>query len=100
MAGLLMCRQGLERHPPGSDRVTKRQLAKRVNAPTVPSHPGRYTKRPPGPGAPPHRGQPAVEFAATTRAAGPGEERAPRELRHSFVSILSVNDVRIEAPAT
>ena len=36
------------------------------------------------------------EFAAITRAAGLGEEWAPRELRHSFVSILSAHGVRIE----
>ncbi|HEY2307394.1 MAG TPA: site-specific integrase [Streptosporangiaceae bacterium] len=36
------------------------------------------------------------EFAAITKAAGLGEEWAPRELRHSFVSILSAHGVRIE----
>ena len=36
------------------------------------------------------------EFAAITKAAGLGEEWAPRELRHSFVSILSASGVRIE----
>jgi len=36
------------------------------------------------------------EFAVITRAAGLGEEWAPRELRHSFVSILSASGVRIE----
>jgi hypothetical protein len=40
------------------------------------------------------------EFAAITRPAGLGEEWAPRELRHSFVSILSANGVRIEDSAT
>jgi integrase len=36
------------------------------------------------------------EFAALTRAAGLGERWTPRELRHSFVSILSASGVRIE----
>ena len=36
------------------------------------------------------------EFAAITKAAGLGEEWAPRELRHSFVPILSAHGVRIE----
>ncbi|HEV2452070.1 MAG TPA: site-specific integrase [Streptosporangiaceae bacterium] len=36
------------------------------------------------------------EFAAITKAAGLGEQWAPRELRHSFVSILSASGVRIE----
>jgi integrase len=36
------------------------------------------------------------EFAVITKAAGLGEEWAPRELRHSFVSILSASGVRIE----
>ena len=36
------------------------------------------------------------EFAAITKAAGLGKERAPREVRHSFVSILSAHGVRIE----
>jgi len=36
------------------------------------------------------------EFAVITRAAGLGEAWAPRELRHSFVSILSASGVRIE----
>ena len=36
------------------------------------------------------------EFAVITKAAGLGEQWAPRELRHSFVSILSASGVRIE----
>jgi integrase len=36
------------------------------------------------------------EFAVITKAAGLGEDWAPRELRHSFVSILSASGVRIE----
>jgi integrase len=36
------------------------------------------------------------EFAAIIKAAGLREEWAPRELRHSFVSILSAHGVRIE----
>ncbi len=35
-------------------------------------------------------------FRAITRAAGIGEDWTPRELRHSFVSILSANGVSIE----
>jgi excisionase family DNA binding protein len=47
-------------------------------------------------GAPLDRWQVRREFAVITRAAGLGEEWAPRELRHSFVSILSASGVRIE----
>ena len=36
------------------------------------------------------------EFAAMTEAAGLGEDWAPRELRHSFVSILSASAVPLE----
>ncbi len=36
------------------------------------------------------------EFQKITRAARLGEARTHRELRHSFVSILSANDVRLE----
>ncbi|MGO9779911.1 MAG: site-specific integrase [Streptosporangiaceae bacterium] len=36
------------------------------------------------------------EFQKITRAARLGEARTPRELRHSSVSILSANDVRLE----
>jgi integrase len=36
------------------------------------------------------------EFGTLTKAAGIGEDWTPRELRHSFVSILSANGVRIE----
>ena len=47
-------------------------------------------------GAPLDRWQVRREFAVITKAAGLGEEWAPRELRHSFVSILSAHGVRIE----
>ena len=47
-------------------------------------------------GTPLDRWQVRREFAAITQAAGLGEEWAPRELRHSFVSILSASGVRIE----
>jgi integrase len=36
------------------------------------------------------------EFAVITKAAGLGEDWTPRELRHSFVSILSASGTRIE----
>ena len=36
------------------------------------------------------------EFAVITKAAGMGEDWTPRELRHSFVSILSASGTRIE----
>jgi integrase len=35
-------------------------------------------------------------FRAVTKAAGLGEEWTPRELRHTFVSLLSANDVNLE----
>jgi integrase len=38
-------------------------------------------------------------FKAITKAAGLGEDWTPRELRHTFVSILSANEVSIEAIA-
>lgn len=47
-------------------------------------------------GTPLDRWQVRREFAVITRAAGLGEQWAPRELRHSFVSILSAHGVRIE----
>lgn len=47
-------------------------------------------------GTPLDRWQVRREFAVITKAAGLGEEWAPRELRHSFVSILSASGVRIE----
>lgn len=47
-------------------------------------------------GTPLDRWQVHREFAAITKAAGLGEEWASRELRHSFVSILSAHGVRIE----
>jgi integrase len=47
-------------------------------------------------GTPLDRWQVRREFAVITRAAGLGERWAPRELRHSFVSILSASGVRIE----
>jgi site-specific recombinase XerD len=47
-------------------------------------------------GTPLDRWQVRREFAAITRAAGLGDQWAPRELRHSFVSILSASGMRIE----
>lgn len=47
-------------------------------------------------GTPLDRWQVRREFAVITKAAGLGEQWAPRELRHSFVSILSAHGVRIE----
>ena len=38
-------------------------------------------------------------FKAITKAAGLGEDWTPRELRHTFVSILSANEVSIESIA-
>jgi integrase len=35
-------------------------------------------------------------FRSITKAAGVGEDWTPRELRHTFVSIMSDNDVPIE----
>ena len=99
MAGLVMCRQGLERRLPGSDRVTEcvaGQAGERSNTTVTP---GWYTERLPALGA--ALGPLAVrrEFAAIARAAGLGEW-ASRELRQSFVSTLSANGVRIEDSAT
>jgi len=36
-------------------------------------------------------------FRAITKAAGLGQDWTPRELRHTFVSLLSANDVSLEA---
>jgi site-specific recombinase XerD len=47
-------------------------------------------------GIPPDRWQVRREFAVIAKEAGLGQEWAPRELRHSFVSILSASGVRIE----
>ena len=47
-------------------------------------------------GSPLDRWQVRREFAVITMAAGLGDQWAPRELRHSFVSILSAHGVRIE----
>jgi integrase len=47
-------------------------------------------------GTPLDRWQVRREFAVITVAAGLGEQWVPRELRHSFVSILSAHGVRIE----
>jgi len=47
-------------------------------------------------GTPLDRWQVRREFAVITMAAGLGDQWAPRELRHSFVSILSASGVRIE----
>jgi site-specific recombinase XerD len=35
-------------------------------------------------------------FRAIIKAAGLGQEWTPRELRHTFVSLLSANDVNLE----
>jgi integrase len=47
-------------------------------------------------GTPLDRWQARREFAIITKAAGLGEGWTPRELRHSFVSILSASDVPLE----
>lgn len=47
-------------------------------------------------GSPLDRWQVLREFAVITTAAGLGDQWAPRELRHSFVSILSAHGVRLE----
>jgi site-specific recombinase XerD len=47
-------------------------------------------------GIPLDRWQVRREFAVITKEAGLGEEWAPSELRHSFVSILSASGARIE----
>ena len=47
-------------------------------------------------GTPLDRWQVRREFAEITKAAGLGEDWIPRELRHSFVSILSASDVPLE----
>lgn len=47
-------------------------------------------------GTPLDRWQVRRAFTAITKAAGVGENWVPRELRHSFFSILSAEGVRIE----
>ena len=47
-------------------------------------------------GTPLDRWQVRKEFGKITTAAQLGEAWTPRELRHSFVSILSAHDVRLE----
>jgi integrase len=47
-------------------------------------------------GTPLDRWQVRRDFAEITKAAGLGEDWIPRELRHSFVSILSASDVPLE----
>jgi integrase len=47
-------------------------------------------------GAPLDRWQVRRELGQITKAAGLGEQWTPRELRHSFVSILSASDVPLE----
>jgi integrase len=47
-------------------------------------------------GTPLDRWQVRREFATITRVAGLGEAGTPRERRHSFVSILSANDMPLE----
>ncbi len=50
-------------------------------------------------GTPPSAGNVRRSFRAITKAAGIGQDWTPRELRHSFVSIMSDNGVRLEAIA-
>ena len=47
-------------------------------------------------GTPLNRWHVRKEFQKITKAARLGGECTPRELRHSFVSILSAHDVRLE----
>ena len=47
-------------------------------------------------GTPLDRWQVRKEFQKIAKAAWLGGARTPRELRHSFVSILSAHDVRLE----
>jgi integrase len=49
-----------------------------------------------GDGAPLDRWHVRKDFQKITSAAGFGGAWTPRELRHSFVSILSAHDVRLE----
>ena len=51
-------------------------------------------------GTPLSAGNVRRSFRAITKAAGIGEDWTPRELRHSFVSIMSDNGVRAEAMDT
>jgi hypothetical protein len=57
MAGLVMCRQGLERRPPGSDRVTKCAAGQTGECSNNTVTPRWYTERLPGLGAPLDRWQ-------------------------------------------
>ncbi|MQA84584.1 MAG: tyrosine-type recombinase/integrase [Streptosporangiales bacterium] len=47
-------------------------------------------------GSPMDRWQVRREFRKIAKAAGIGEDWTPRELRHSFVSLLSAHDVALE----
>ena len=38
-------------------------------------------------------------FRLITKKAGPGEDRAPREMRHTFVSVMSASGVPVESIA-
>jgi integrase len=78
--------------PEGQDR--KRQAAERLRAGEAwQDHDLVFCR---ADGTPLDRWQVRREFAEITKAAGLGEDWAPRELRHSFVSILSASDVPLE----
>jgi integrase len=47
-------------------------------------------------GTPPYAPNVRRSFRAITKAAGLGQDWTPRELRHTFVSLLSANDVSLE----
>jgi integrase len=72
----------------------KRQAAERLQAGDAWQDHDLVFCRPDGTGL--DRWQVRREFAEITKAAGLGESWAPRELRHSFVSILSASDVPLE----
>lgn len=72
----------------------KRQAAERLSAGETWHDNDLVFCRPDGTGL--DRWQVRREFAEITKAAGLGEDWTPRELRHSFVSILSASDVPLE----
>jgi integrase len=91
-----------------SRHVLKLPTKSGSGTPPAPRPPGRGTARSGGDvagtrsvfcredGTPLDRWHVRKEFQKITRAARPGGEWTPRELRHSFVSILSAHDVRLE----